>query len=221
MLLYRKLMWIARLRFFVFLGHPCGTARMSSRLMASSWEAAFSGNSARTRRGTTAESGVCIGTSLFDCGEGLPQRFRHTLPLSMAYRSLADAVSDLGRNRMLVQVSDEVGERGSMANNLHLLWSSARRANDRGMVPVTAAGSRAKARGPAYPVCPHWDWRGNAAPPFEPPASRAAAGSNGRTGAPPPNPRTGALLAQRRTVVVPARLTRAERADWLAVVAGP
>ena len=34
-------------------------------------------------------------------------------------------------------------------------------------------------------------------PPSEPPASRAAAGSTGRMGAHPPNPRTGALLAHR------------------------
>ena len=83
---------------------------------------------------------------------------------------------------------------------------------------ATTAGKNARAgrpleARPAYIVCPHWDWRGEAAPPFEPPDSRAAAGSNGQTGAPPPNPRTGALVARRRTFVVPARLTRPERAD--------
>ena len=50
-----------------------------------------------------------------------------------------------------------------------------------------------------------------AAPPFEPPASRAAAGSTGRTGAQPPDPHTGARPAQRRTAVVTADLTPAER----------
>ena len=50
-------------------------------------------------------------------------------------------------------------------------------------------------------------------PPSEPPASRAAAGSTGRTGAHPPNPRTGALLAQRRAGVV----TRVPTADTAAV----
>ena len=35
------------------------------------------------------------------------------------------------------------------------------------------------------------------------------------------NPRAGALIAKPHTAVVAARLTRAERADWLAAEAGP
>ncbi|MCY4431500.1 MAG: hypothetical protein OXC11_14065, partial [Rhodospirillales bacterium] len=38
--------------------------------------------------------------------------------------------------------------------------------------------------------------------------------SNGRTGAPPPHPRTGALPVGRRTVVVAARGTRADQAAF-------
>ena len=45
-------------------------------------------------------------------------------------------------------------------------------------------------------------WRGVAAPPFEPPASRALAGAAGRAGAPPPNPVAGALIAERELVMV-------------------
>ena len=57
-------------------------------------------------------------------------------------------------------------------------------------------------------MCVHWDWRGEAAPPFEPPAFRAAARAAGRRGASPEPP-----MAERRTVVVAARVARAERAD--------
>ncbi len=57
-------------------------------------------------------------------------------------------------------------------------------------------------------MCVHWDWRGEAAPPCEPPAFRAAAGAAGGRGA-SPEPR----VAEWRTVVVAARVARAERAD--------
>ena len=50
-------------------------------------------------------------------------------------------------------------------------------------------------------MCVHGDWRADAAPPFEPPGSRAAAGAPGAPGAQPPDPRSGARLAQRRTGV--------------------
>ena len=52
--------------------------------------------------------------------------------------------------------------------------------------------------------------RGGCAP-FEPPASRAAAGSTGRPGAQPPDPRTGVRGTQRRTAVVAADLTPVEQ----------
>ena len=78
------------------------------------------------------------------------------------------------------------------------------------LTPVTWATMAGK---PAYPMCTHWSWRGDAAPPFGPPASRAAARAPGGRG-PPPDPRTGALTAQRRTVVVAARLTRADQAAF-------
>ena len=65
-------------------------------------------------------------------------------------------------------------------------------------------------------------WRGDAAPPFEPPAFRAAAGQQADGGRRPPNPRAGARMAERRTIMVVARITRAERADWPAKTeAGP
>ena len=81
-------------------------------------------------------------------------------------------------------------------------------------------------------MCVHWCWRGEAAPPFEPlptaplPEQRTGEGrlrplrtpcpprrcrSSGRTGAQPPNPRSGALSAQRRTVAV-TRVPRAHQA---------
>ena len=89
---------------------------------------------------------------------------------------------------------------------------------------MTTRVGRLLDRKPAYPVCPHWSWRGGRRPgrrpPSEPPASRAAAGAPGGPGAPPwappPDPRTGALTAQRRTVVVAARIARADQA-----VSGP
>ena len=52
--------------------------------------------------------------------------------------------------------------------------------------------------------------RGCCAPLQTPGVSRRCR-SNGRTGAPPPDPRTGALTAERGTVVVAARVTRAEQ----------
>ena len=58
-------------------------------------------------------------------------------------------------------------------------------------------------------------WRGdaapNAAPPFEPPAP-APLPEQRRAGAPPPDPCTAARLAHRRTVVVAARVMRADLA---------
>ncbi len=60
-------------------------------------------------------------------------------------------------------------------------------------------------------MCTHWSWRGDAALPFEPPASRAAAGAPGAPGAQPPDPRRGARPAQRRTGVVAAHATPADR----------
>ena len=77
---------------------------------------------------------------------------------------------------------------------------------------VTAVTKATTAGKPAYPVCTHWSWRGGRCPPSEPPASRAAAGAPGGPGAPPPDPRTDALLAERRTVVVAARIARADQA---------
>ena len=53
-------------------------------------------------------------------------------------------------------------------------------------------------------------WRGMLRPPSNPRVSRRCR-SNGRTGAQPPDPRPGALLAQRRTVVVAAHLTPADQ----------
>ena len=52
------------------------------------------------------------------------------------------------------------------------------------------------AREPAYPVLNTVLWRGGAAPPFEPPAHRAAA-----------------LMAERRTVMLAPRVTWSERSD--------
>ena len=68
-------------------------------------------------------------------------------------------------------------------------------------------------------MCVHWDWRGEAAPPFEPPASRTAAGAAGGRGAPPPNPLIGARMAERRTVRVHVRVSPAELAAWRAKAA--
>ena len=51
-------------------------------------------------------------------------------------------------------------------------------------------------------------------PPSNPPAARAAAEAAGEQGAPPPEPLSGALMAERRTVMVAARVTPAEHAAW-------
>ena len=84
---------------------------------------------------------------------------------------------------------------------------------------ATTAGKSARAgrplgRRPAYPVLNTGLWRGGRRPPSEPPASRAATGATGEPGAPPLDPRTDALPAQRRTVVVAARVPRAGQAPF-------
>ena len=56
-------------------------------------------------------------------------------------------------------------------------------------------------------------WRGEAAPLRTPGLPRRCGAAGGR-GAPPPEPRMGALTAKRRTVVVAARVTRTERAAY-------
>lgn len=61
----------------------------------------------------------------------------------------------------------------------------------------------AKAGGPAYPLCTQRDWRGEAAPPFEPPASRAAAGApDDRGRSPGRSPRPPAPARARRSGAV-------------------
>ena len=57
---------------------------------------------------------------------------------------------------------------------------------------------------------------GDATPPFEPPASRAPAGFTGERGPLPPLRPRGALMADRRTVEIHARVSPAERAAWRA-----
>ena len=44
--------------------------------------------------------------------------------------------------------------------------------------------------GPAYPLCVQGDWRGGAAPPFEPPATATARAAFGRGALPPGTPGT-------------------------------
>ena len=78
-------------------------------------------------------------------------------------------------------------------------------------LPTPEAGSPAKAGGSIPSVHTHWGRRGDAALPFEPPGLSRRCRSSGRTGAQPPNPRTGARKAQRRTAVVAADLTPAEQ----------
>ena len=83
------------------------------------------------------------------------------------------------------------------------------------MTTVTKTTTAGK---PADPMLNIGCWRGGRCPgrcpPSEPPASRAAAGALGGPGAPPPDPRSGALTAQRRTVVVTARVPRADQAAF-------
>ena len=57
----------------------------------------------------------------------------------------------------------------------------------------------------------HRDWRGGPAFPFEPPASRAAARTADGWGV-APGPRNGALVAERRTVVVATHVALAHQA---------
>ena len=65
-------------------------------------------------------------------------------------------------------------------------------------------------------------WRGDAAPPFEPPATRAAAGQRTDGGRRPRTPAPVRSWLSPAPVVVAARVTRAERADWPAKAeAGP
>ena len=63
---------------------------------------------------------------------------------------------------------------------------------------------------PAYSELNTVLWRGEAAPPFEPPVSRAAARAPDGPGAQPLDPRSGALLAHRRTVVPATHVTAAD-----------
>ena len=51
-------------------------------------------------------------------------------------------------------------------------------------------------------------------PPSNPPPTAPLPGQDADGGRRPPNPRAGTLMAERRTVVVAARVTRAERAAW-------
>ena len=80
------------------------------------------------------------------------------------------------------------------------LTSLRRGARPRGWSPSPAAGSPAKAGGPAYPLCTQWAGEGRLRPPFEPPASRAAAeapdgrGRSPRTPTPVRARRSGAPL---------------------------
>ena len=68
--------------------------------------------------------------------------------------------------------------------------------------------------GASLPDVVHRAGEGALRAPFEPPASRRPAGPAG--GGLPPFPRAGARMAERRTVFVAARVSLAERADWLA-----
>ena len=72
----------------------------------------------------------------------------------------------------------------------------------------------AKAREPAYPVCPHWSWRGGRRPPSEPPASRAAAGATDGRGRCPRTPAPVHSWRSGRTVVVAARIAPADQAAF-------
>ena len=82
---------------------------------------------------------------------------------------------------------------------------------------VARAGWPVYAR-PAYPVCPHWALARGCCAPLRTPGLSRRCRSTGRTGAPPgappPDPRPGALLTERRTVVVPARIVRADQAAF-------
>ena len=82
-----------------------------------------------------------------------------------------------------------------------------------------ASPGRTAPAAPASRAPPSRSGQGDAAPPFEPPASRAAGAAGGR-GRRPPNPVAGALIAERRTVMVAARVSPTELADWQ-VKAGP
>ena len=75
------------------------------------------------------------------------------------------------------------------------------------------AGTTAANFEPADPMLNIGIWRGKAAPLRTPGLPRRCGAAGGR-GAPPPEPRMGALTAKRRTVVVAARVTRTERAAY-------
>ena len=75
------------------------------------------------------------------------------------------------------------------------------------------AGTTAANFEPADPMLNIGIWRGEAAPLRTPGLPRRCGAAGGR-GAPPPEPRMGALTAKRRTVVVAARVTRTERAAY-------
>ena len=78
------------------------------------------------------------------------------------------------------------------------------------VTPVTKATMAGK---PAYTVLNTVLLPSGCCAPFEPPPAAPLPGQRTDEGRRPPNPRTGARMAELRTSVVAARLTRAERAD--------
>ena len=77
-----------------------------------------------------------------------------------------------------------------------------------------AAGRPAKAGGPAYPLCTQWDWRGDATPPFEPPASRAAAGATDGRGLRPRTPAPARARRRGAPLWSPPTSPRQSRSPW-------
>ena len=57
-------------------------------------------------------------------------------------------------------------------------------------------------------------WRGDAAPPFEPRLPAPLPGQRAGGGRRRPNPVAGALMTERRTVMVAARVSPPEHAAW-------
>ena len=125
--------------------------------------------------------------------------------------------SPAGAGRLWLATSDDASFSGRLSLDRRLTL-------DGGLASPFGASAEApdmttRVRGPAYPMCVHWDWRGDAAPPFEPPAPRAAAGQRADRGRRPPNPRTGALMPERRSGEIHLRVSPAERAAWRAKAA--